>query len=265
MAHKTLILSDLHLGHRASRAPRFLATLSRAAAGFDRVIVNGDAVDEYETHAPTEDARRLHAELTDILTCRGGAPEFLTGNHDPAISAQHHAYLEEPGLLVFHGDYANDRAVPWDERESGFAARYRAALESEASEGAGNGNGGGALDFAQRAALFRRVQVEFFAEHPEDRGESGLVYLLRHVLPPSRVWLVWRYVQGAPEMVARAAREFPKPVKAVAFGHIHRAGRWAFDGVTVYNTGSYMPFSKPGALVVEGERVTAVPAAQLAF
>lgn len=257
MAHKTLILSDLHLGHRASRAPRFLAALGRAAAGFDRVIVNGDAVDEYETHAPGEDARRLHAELADILACRGGAPEFLTGNHDPAISAQHHAYLEEPGLLVFHGDYANDRAVPWDERESGFAARYRVALEAAVAES------GSGLDFERRAALFRRVQVEFFAEHPEDRGESGLVYLLRHVLPPSKVWLVWRYVQSAPATVARAAREFPKPVKAVAFGHIHRAGRWDFDGVTVYNTGSYMPFSRPGVLVVEGDRVTAVPASAL--
>lgn len=251
---KTLILSDLHLGHRGSRAEASLDRLARVCAGFDRVIVGGDALDQFETPEELEPRRPQLECLRRVLQCRAGPPEFVTGNHDPAISDLHYAYLEEPGLLVCHGDYMLDRAAPWVSRDAIQEARFRAAVARLSKP----------LGFIERATLFRRVQIEVLREFSlGPRRHPGYLYVLKQLLPPTRALVLAHYMWHAPARMAKLAASFPRPVRHAVFGHSHRAGHWRLDGREIYNTGSFMPLSAPYAVVAEDDRVRYLPLAEL--
>lgn len=251
---KTLILSDLHLGHTASRAPGHLAGLARAAQAFDRVIVNGDAVNLLECDADRPGADAHLKQLTEALTGRQGPPVLLTGNHDPAVSDIHYQYLDEPGLLVFHGDFVLDRPAPWVVKGAEFSHALYRRLDAEPA----------APGFARRAELFRALQREMTLEREElFECRSGVSYVLRQFVPPTRLLTIAHYVLTSPGKAARLAESFAQPVRRVAFGHIHRGGQWRRHGLEVYNTGSFMPFSRAFVLEVEGAAVRLIPVAEL--
>lgn len=251
---KTLILSDFHLGHEASRLPSMLPGLSRAAAGYDQVVVNGDAVNALECEDDRPAAEPFLQQLNEALASRGGAPVLITGNHDPAVSSVHYLYFEESRLLVFHGDYIVDNPAPWLRKGGEFQNAFRQSLESRSP----------ALDFAGRVELFRKLQselqVERYAIH-ECRGRFR--YVVRQFIPPTRPFTILRYVLSAPGWAADLASRFGRPVRRVVFGHTHRAGRWTKRGMDVYNTGSYMPCSEPYAVEIEGEEVRMTPVRNL--
>jgi hypothetical protein len=60
-------------------------------------------------------------------------------------------------------------------------------------------------------------------------------------------------------MVARLAQTFDRPVKTTVVGHSHRGGEWSRFGVRVLNTGSFMPLSKPLAVIADGPHVSIQP------
>ncbi|GMV79894.1 MAG: hypothetical protein AMXMBFR7_10780 [Planctomycetota bacterium] len=254
---KTLILSDLHLGHPSSRLdPAGLEALGRLASRFDRVILNGDALDRWERPDPTPEMQAWRARLERTLVAREGPAELLTGNHDPAISERHYCYLEEAQALVFHGDYVLDCASPWMWHAGVFKQTFRAAW-SEA---------GGGDHFARRAEVFRRVQRAFLSAHPEDYAKEALrpgPYLLRQMLSPRRAVRIAHYLVRMPAWVARRAAGFDRPVTRAVVGHSHRAGVWRVGALEVCNTGSFMPFSQPWGLVVEGASARREPVAAL--
>ncbi|MCZ7645199.1 MAG: metallophosphoesterase family protein [Planctomycetota bacterium] len=253
---KVLILSDLHMGHPSSRVEASLDGLARLCARYDRVIVNGDGMDRWEQPDPTPASRGWLARLRAALTSRGGPPELVTGNHDPAVSETHYVYLTEPKLLAYHGDYMRDCSSPWLDFSPEFRRRLFAALESH----------GPARLFGARPAIFRRLQCELYLERPEifeHRQFRPFRYLLFHATHPWRIASVAHYLLRMPVWVAGAAGQFDRPVEHVAVGHSHRPGRWRRAGVRVYNTGSFMPLSRPYAVEVEGAAVRHVPLAAL--
>jgi len=250
LSEKTLILSDLHLGHTASRAEAILDMLAGAVQPFDRVVINGDAVNCLDDEAGRAAAQPLLKRLDDVLTARNGPPFYITGNHDPAISETHHLYFEESGLLAFHGDFAGDNPAPWEPHAVEFVLRVREEVARRGSP----------VSFAERAVLFRRLQRELKVERYELRERTSRVaYVLRQLIPPTRPFVVLKYVLQAPARAAELALTFERPVRHVAFGHVHRPGRWMRGQLAVYNTGSFMPFSAPWALSVEGASVRFLP------
>ncbi|MBI3828168.1 MAG: metallophosphoesterase family protein [Planctomycetes bacterium] len=247
---KTLILSDFHLGHEASRLPRMLPGLARVAGGYEQVVVNGDAVNALEGAEDRAAAEPLLRCLNEALAGRGGAPVLITGNHDPIVSAVHYLYCEESRLLVFHGDYVADNPAPWLRKGVEFADAFRRTLEAQ----------GTAPDFAARAELFRQLQSALQIErYALQACRSRLRYVFRQFIPPTRPFTILRYVLSAPGRAAELAAGIGQPVRRVAFGHTHRAGRWTRRGLDVFNTGSYMPCSEPYAVEVEGGEVRMVP------
>ena len=231
-----------------------MANLSRLTAQFDRVLINGDAVDRFEGEEHRDPVAPLVERLKKALACRSGPPEWITGNHDPLISDAHCAYLEEPALLVFHGDYILDCASPWLPSVHDFRARYHAAIRAHPQGAA----------FGVRAALFRRLQIELRPERFESYGRYGAFFhVLRQGVRPLRAWRIFEYVWSSPPRVAELAATYERPVRRVAFGHTHRPGCWQIGALRLYNTGSFMPFSRSYPVVVEGQEVRQVALGRL--
>ena len=97
-----LILSDLHLGHRASRIDD-VSRLEPLISPFRTAIFNGDTAELW--HASDRPlGRKLTADLARFCHHVGCKAIFINGNHDPDISEVNHLDLHGGALLVTHGD-----------------------------------------------------------------------------------------------------------------------------------------------------------------
>lgn len=249
---KLIVLSDLHLGSKASTAAGRLEGIQRVAAGFDRVILNGDTLDRcYLNPADDEGSTRLLAEARRRCAGRNGPPELLTGNHDPAIGLTHWVYDEPSGTLVFHGDCVRDCTHPTKKEEQFMMAKLQARWE---------GLGGRPIDFVTLHDNYREIQREQLPIiNPYKKSKTALQYAMSLIYPPRRPFDIIHYWMKAPERALKLALGFDRPIKRVVFGHTHRAGYWRKDGVELFNTGSYMPLSDAFAVTIEGEQVRHVP------
>jgi len=244
---KTLILSDFHLGVPASRFSPFLDSIRHLASQYDRVILNGDTLDRYEAPHCTAKSEALLKDVVEACQSRSGPPEMIMGNHDPAVSKLQWVYLERSATLVFHGDCIADITHPTKKSEQALAARLRARWAQF---------GGRPQGFVELVDAYRRTQAQHLREHPMAREPRGkLAYLASVVLPPQKPLHILRYWWRAPRLAAQLVAAFPKPVRHVLVGHTHNAGQWQINGITVFNTGSFMPLSVPYAASIEGHRV----------
>ncbi|MEI6232107.1 MAG: metallophosphoesterase [Planctomycetota bacterium] len=245
---KVLVLSDLHMGSKASRAAAHVDDIARVAAGFDRVILNGDTLDRCYT-TPITDERSL-TFISDIQrTCasRNGPPELLTGNHDPVISKTHWTYDDESATLIFHGDCILDCTHPTKKSDQQLMAKLRERW---------NELGGRPVDFKTLHENYRAVQrLHMPSINPYKKPKTAFQYATSLIYPPRRPFDIIDYWMKAPGRALAVAKGFDKPVKHVVVGHTHRSGHWRIDGIDVYNTGSYMPFSNAFAICIEGGRV----------
>lgn len=248
---KVLILSDFHLGNRNSKSYGMMDGIARLARSFDRVILNGDSLDRYEKPNCTPDAPKLLQDITTACASSSAPPELLPGNHDPAISDVHWIYLKESATLIFHGDFIADCTHPseeFDQKQAAHLAERWAEL------------GGRPRNFADLAIQYRTAQRAHLADSPADReGQTFVEYMTRNLIPPWQPFQILAYIYNAPRRLAELAKTFGEPVRHVVAGHTHRPGCWRIDGMTVFNTGSFMPLSTPNAVIVEGERVYSRP------
>jgi len=248
---KILVLSDFHLGIPASGMGALLGSIRHLARQYDRVILNGDTLDRYEAPHCTSNAEALLKDVLDACQSRCGPPELLMGNHDPAISELQWVYLEQSLTLIFHGDCIADCTHPTKREEQALAAVLRERWSQL---------GGRPKSFMELSDIFRRTQAQHLREHPMAREPRGkLAYLASVILPPQKPFHILQYWRRAPRLAARLAAAFPKPVRHVLVGHTHNPGRWELQGVTVLNTGSFMPLSTPHAASIEGEKVLLQP------
>jgi UDP-2,3-diacylglucosamine pyrophosphatase LpxH len=255
---KWLIVSDLHLGSRASRAAQSLDVLCRLSEQAGRVVFNGDTLDKfYGTDAQCDSSGTEHLErLRAVRGVGGQGPTFLTGNHDPGISEEHWLYHEESATLIVHGDALADCTHPTKHEEQQLMRHFSARWQTL---------GGRPTDLETLHRHYRAVQLEFLPViNPYKKSKTAWQYAKSLLYPPRRPFDILRYWRGAPRLALKMARGFPRPLKHLVFGHSHRAGRWLIDGVEVINTGSFMPFSEPYAVELEGADVRFMPLRVLA-
>ena len=243
------IFSDLHF-----RDPRgFLHNLDEFTpllGDAERVIINGDAID---TQVP-ELSRNL-AKLQAYLARCGREVTWLTGNHDPDVSAFAELSLRDERVWITHGDVFFDGIAPW----SHHAAELRRRLAHEAA----------GLDPAQLACVETRLRLNRIVcrnlPEPDGHLAPGLVARVRRlihtVFPPRRVFSMLNTWRITPRVVATLARAQRPRARVVVMGHTHYPGVWRPNGEAgpiVINTGS---FTRPfGGLFVElkGEQVRVV-------
>lgn len=230
----TRIFSDIHYGDRASRVTR-LAQLQPLLDGVDHLVLNGDTLDTRPGPMPDYTAR-LRADL-DTFTALAGRPiTFLTGNHDPDLTAHHALDLAAGQVFVTHGDILFDDIVPWG-RDVPAIKRLLAAELATVPAGVFE-------RLEDHLALWRRVCALIPQRHQSER--NLLKYAFRFaadtVWPPTRVFRVLAAWQRAPGLAAALARRHRPQARFVLTGHTHRPGLWRrADGITVINTGSFCP------------------------
>jgi UDP-2,3-diacylglucosamine pyrophosphatase LpxH len=226
------VLSDLHLGHRASRilSAESLRPLLR---GIGTVIFNGDT---WEPLAPPwyEASAALLADLRCILKEEGCDALFLRGNHDPEWHGPAHLSLADGRIAITHGDSLLHSSSPW-KREILNAPHIIEKIWSEHPDAEKN------LD--TRLEVARQIALQLPSRHhPDERTLFARV--INAAFPPKRALAMldaWALQGSLGNRFCEAY--FPK-AEYLIIGHFHRAAIILKSKRKMINTGSFVIPSK---------------------
>ena len=196
-----LILSDLHLGHRASliKHPDQLAPI---LDGPGSVIFNGDT-SEMRNPEDRQVGRKLAADLARICHQGGRKAFFVNGNHDPTVSSINHLDLANGAVLVTHGDILFLDVAPWSHDARHYRKKHREILDGLGPDAY--------ADFEKRLLASKRTSIELqMLEAPLTRGRSpGFRLLLRNCWPPWRPLMIIKAWSEVPGRAADLAQRLP--------------------------------------------------------
>ncbi|MBV9107335.1 MAG: metallophosphoesterase family protein [Verrucomicrobia bacterium] len=254
-----LVLSDLHLGHRASRIkhPEQLAPI---LDGPGSVIFNGDT-SEMRNSEDRRIGRKLAADLARICHQAGRKAFFVNGNHDPTVSSTNHLDLANGAVLVTHGDILFLDVAPWSRAARHYRNKHRQILDGLGPDGY--------ADFEKRLLASKRTSIELqMLEPPLTRGRSsGFRLLIRNCWPPWRPLMIIKAWCEVPGRAADLARVFRPEARFVLVGHTHCPGIWRVAPRVIINTGSFVPYFGACAAILEsgGLEVRQISAFQQQF
>jgi predicted phosphodiesterase len=227
-AQSARIFSDIHYGDRASSVLS-VRQLQGLTEGVDSIILNGDTIDTRAGPHPERTAERK-AEITQFFSGSGAGITYITGNHDPDISACHVCELAGGEVLVTHGDIIFDDIVPWGRDAGIIRRRLREAWPTPA-----------AATLEEQLAIWRRVAAAIPQRHQSER--HPLKYALRFaadtIWPPWRMFRILNSWRVQPSWTAALVLKYRPSARFAVVGHTHYPGWRTVDGVTVINTGSF--------------------------
>jgi predicted phosphodiesterase len=227
MKHPVLILSDLHLGHKASVLDD-VATLEPLLRGAGTLVLNGDTWQEL-AHEFYDDALRLWRELQALCQRLEIDIISLPGNHDPGNRDRDFLALAEGKIIIMHGDTVFPEVAPWSRTAMQKEHELRVLIDAHPQE-----------RVEQRFALAREVS-RLLAPKTYPRKKNLLSRVWDAITPPGRAWrMLHSWATMAGETRRFATRYFPA-CEIMICGHFHRGGVWECDGLLVINTGSFMP------------------------
>ncbi len=236
------IFSDVHYGDRGSRV-RDPAQLNPLVGDCGGLVLNGDLLDTRPGPEPARTAAQRAAVL-EYFSRRGPPTTFVTGNHDPDLSAVHLLELAAGRVQVTHGDILFDDIVPWGRDAAAIQRILRSEFAAIPPDSA--------PELERRLAALRRVAAAIPQRHQSERNLARyLLGLASDTLwPPHRFRSVIRAWRELPRRAAALAREHRPQARFVVVGHTHRPGVWPTrSGVVVINTGSFGPLL--GGMIVE--------------
>jgi predicted phosphodiesterase len=228
----TLILSDLHLGHRASliRDPEQLAPVLREAS---TIVLNGDTAElRHQIDRPV--GRTLAATLARVCHSSGAKAIFINGNHDPVISHIDHLDLAEGQMLVTHGDMLFLGIAPWSRQAYAYRKIHLRALDQLGPDAL--------LNFEKRLLATKRTSLKLqLLEEPTTQGRfPGLGLFMRQFWPPFRPFMILHAWWETPKLGAKLLQAFRPETRYLLIGHTHFPGCWNHGGRVVINTGSFV-------------------------
>ena len=230
---RTRVLSDLHLGHSASRLTG-TAMLEPLLEGVDHLILAGDIWQERKVGAGRAQARVLFDEFLAMITEVGTQLELLRGNHDPD-TGEGVAWMADGKVLVNHGDAIYDDATPWS-REIG---KYRDEVEAiVATYAAKRHLAAACADRAREIAMAIKVV-------PLPKLPPPFNFFATALWPPSRPFEMIRVWRGMGDQGLKFLDQSGEGARVLVCGHFHQAGIWERDGSLMINTGSFMKGSRP--------------------
>jgi predicted phosphodiesterase len=228
----TLILSDLHLGHHASRI-RDAEQLAPVLREAKTVILNGDTAElRHQIDRPV--GRGLAANLARVCHSSGAKAIFINGNHDPVISQTDHLDLAEGQMLVTHGDMLFLGIAPWSRQAYAYRRVHRRALDQLGSDAL--------LNFEKRLLATKRTTLKLqLLEEPTTQGRfRGLGLIARQLWPPFRPLMILHAWWNTPKLGAGLLRAFRPETRFLLIGHTHFPGCWNRSGRVIINTGSFV-------------------------
>jgi predicted phosphodiesterase len=238
-----LILSDLHLGHRASliKNPEQLSSLLH---GPGSVIFNGDTA-EMRTPEDRTVGRRLAADLARVCHHAGRKAFFINGNHDPTVSNTNHLDLLGGTVLVTHGDILYLGVAPWSRDAHHYQKKHRQILDGLGPDAYS--------DFEKRLLATKRTSIELeMIERPLTRGRlAGFCHFLQQLWPPWRPLMIAKAWYDLPRLAVDLTRAFRPDAKFTIVGHTHHPGVWKFERRVIINTGGFIPHFGALAVTIE--------------
>lgn len=242
---RTIVLSDLHIGHPSSNIQEPAQLLPIIREG-ESVVFNGDTVESLWQNHRRQAASNL-SELSNLCSEENTNAVFITGNHDPRIPGCDHLELAGGKVLVTHGDVLFHDIAPWCPKDARIVGKVHRRILSK-------------LKKTERFNLEKRLRtikraVKVLENHclPLNPGPLQRLSLLYNVAwPPSNLWRILKTWRETPARAAALARYFRPAAKFVLIGHTHRAGVWRVGRRVIVNTGSFLPFSKRYAVILEG-------------
>jgi len=237
------VVSDLHLGHRATRVEE-VGQLVPLLDGVGTLVCAGDTWEEIAGEFAGRGAAMLE-ELRGLAAERGVRLVLLPGNHDPGAPGPGFVELAGGAVFVTHGHMLFRDGAPW----SRMLPERRTEVERVWREAGGEAE---SLDGRLRVANdVARVLVA-----PDDlKGRSAISRIWDAAVPPARAWRMLQAWRRFPGEAARMAACFRPEARVVVVGHFHRAGVWRRGGRRVVNTGSFMPPGAAWCVDVEAGRV----------
>ena len=229
---RTRIISDLHLGHSATRLTD-PSMLEPVLEGVDHLVLAGDVWQECKLGPERAEALRQYKKLLEMVRGRGITVEVLRGNHDPG-SGSGVSWLRDRSILVTHGDAVYDDATPWSR---GFP-KYRKEVDDIIARYAPTAHRAEAC--AERA---REIALALKFE-PLPKLPPPLNFFATALWPPRRAFEMLRVWRDMGNEGIRFLRRTGNGAKVLVCGHFHQAGIWQRDGYLVLNTGSFMHGSR---------------------
>ena len=227
MKEPVLILSDLHLGHKASSIDD-VAALEPLLCGAATLVLNGDTWQELASEF-REDGRRLWQDLRALCQRLGIEIVALPGNHDPGHRDADYVTLAAGKIIVMHGDTVFPEVAPWSRMALRKKTELRAILSSHPQD-----------TVEQRFALAKKVSQCLIPNY-YIHSKNIFARIWDAVTPPGRAWhMITSWLTMVRETRKFARRYFPDAAIMVC-GHFHFCGVWDKQLPTVINTGSFMP------------------------
>jgi predicted phosphodiesterase len=244
----TIILSDLHLGHRASqiRDPEEIAPILKEARA---VVFNGDTV-EMRTGVDRPVGRRMAAAVARLCHSIGCRATFINGNHDPSVSKIDHLDLLDGRVLVTHGDILFLGVAPWSRQALAYRKIHLRALAHLGPDAL--------INFEKRLLATKRASLRLqLLEQPvtEHAAAPKLPVLLLQAWPPHRPFMIIHAWLQTPTLAARLCELFRPEARYIVIGHTHYPGYWRRGQITVINTGSYVLHFGALAVILDGASV----------
>lgn len=228
MREPVLVLSDLHLGHPASRIEE-VEVLRPLLEGAGTVIFNGDTWQELAKSFRTK-SEKLLDELKELCRELEVEPVFLSGNHDPGWPGTGWVELAEGRVVVTHGDAVLWAGSPWSreafQREDQLMALWEE--HRQAPDDAGE-----RLRWARKVAITLKA-----ARHP--KGRSLWRRAMDAINPPRRAIEILRVWWRHGWLSGRFADAYFPQSDVLVTGHFHCSGIWDLGRRLVINTGAYV-------------------------
>lgn len=228
MEEPLLILSDLHLGHGASKIGA-VEELRPLLEGTKTLVLNGDTFEELSSELrPASEV--LLGELRQLCAEMGMELVLLSGNHDPGWPGKGWLELAGGKIVVTHGDAVMWEGSPWSREAFARVARLR---ELWAEHRAANKEVGERLRLARKIALELRAKVV-------PKGRSLFRRVLDALNPPRRALEILRVWTFQAQLVVAFGEHYFPQAEVLVVGHFHRKGLWRKRGRVVINTGAYV-------------------------
>lgn len=238
------ILSDLHLGHRASRI-NHAEQLRPLFTGMGTVIFNGDT---WEPLAPPwrEKSANMLADLKRILAEEGCDVIFLRGNHDPEWDGPACISLAGGKIAITHGDALLRDSSPWKHEVLGAADVVERIWSKHPTA---------------ETQLDSRLEVarEIAETLPSKRHLEGRTLLSRALdaaFPPRRTLAMLSAWMFQAKHGARFCETYLPEAELLVIGHFHRTAIRQTRGRTLLNIGSFVVPGSAAYIGWDGEILT---------
>lgn len=249
MTGKIRIVSDLHVGHKAS-VIETLQALRPLAEGVDWLVFNGDTLelkygdlDSGHYNAPKQ--KKLFEEEISSWGCQ---TTIITGNHDPEISNNHSLNILGGEVFITHGDGLFRDIAPWSSNIENLrlCAQKIDPLATGETE----------ADLHAYLQLHKDATLQAH-ELDDDYNPTlwGMLKIFVHqAWPPTTPFRILKCWREVPDRAVSLCSRFSLTPKFIVVGHTHNPGIWKRGEQTIINLGSYFPW--PGARCIDIENGT---------